>query len=185
MFMAVSKALCKSAVLRTPRGSVSELMRVANAEVSRDNPEMFFVTAFAGVLDLESGDLAYCNAGHENPYLVSADGPGFVRLTDAAGPPLCTVEGFAYRDGSRALRRGELLCIVTDGVVDAQDQRGERFGSRGLQGVFGRLQGAQGTASAVVDAVCRDVQAFTTATEPADDLTVLVVKWVGPREGNL
>ena len=56
--MAVSKALYKSATLRAPRADIGELMSVANSEVSRDNPEMLFVTAFAGILDLESGALA-------------------------------------------------------------------------------------------------------------------------------
>ena len=51
IFMAVSKALYKSNALRNLGGSVGGLMRAANDEVSRDNPEMFFVTAFAGVLD--------------------------------------------------------------------------------------------------------------------------------------
>jgi serine phosphatase RsbU (regulator of sigma subunit)/CHASE2 domain-containing sensor protein len=180
MFMAVSKALCKSTVIRSPQATISELMRVVNAEVSRDNPEMFFVTAFAGVLNLESGELAYCNAGHENPYLLSPDGSGFVRLADAAGPPLCAVEGFAYRDATRTMRRGELLCVVTDGVVDAQNRRGERYGSQGLQAIFAHAQGVQRTAAALMDAVCNDVQAFAAGTEPADDLTVLVVRWVGP-----
>jgi len=180
MFMAVSKALYKSATLRSLKATVSELMRIANAEVSRDNPEMFFVTAFAGVLDLESGELAYCNAGHENPYLLSADGSGVVQLADAAGPPLCTVEGFAYGDGHRSLRRGELLCIVTDGVVDAQNGRAERYGSAGLRAVFARLQGTQRTASNLVDSLCKDVHAFTAGSEPADDVTVLALRWTGP-----
>ncbi len=45
-------------------------MSMANAEVSRDNQEMLFVTAFAGILDLDTGQLDYCNAGHDNPYLI-------------------------------------------------------------------------------------------------------------------
>ena len=71
IFMAVSKALYKSTTLRTRDATIDWLMRTANEEVARDNPEMFFVTAFAGILDLESGDLAYCNAGHENPYVAN------------------------------------------------------------------------------------------------------------------
>ena len=49
-------------------------------EVSRDNPAALFVTVFAGVLDLHSGELDYCNAGQENPWLVSPDGGGVTRL---------------------------------------------------------------------------------------------------------
>jgi serine phosphatase RsbU (regulator of sigma subunit) len=54
--------------MRSPDADIGELMSAANAEVSRDNPEMLFVTAFAGILDLDTGELQYCNAGHENPF---------------------------------------------------------------------------------------------------------------------
>jgi serine phosphatase RsbU (regulator of sigma subunit) len=181
MFMAVSKALYKSITLRSPRATISELMRSANDEVSRDNPEMFFVTAFAGILDLQSGDLAYCNAGHGNPYLLSPVRRGFVQLTDGAGPPLCTVEGFAYRSGDQRLRPGELLCLITDGVVEAQNPQGDRYGTQRLQAVFDRVQNGERTARALVDALRADVQAFAAGADPADDLTVLALRWIGPQ----
>ena len=103
MFMAISKSLYKSATLMRPDASIGELMRAANAEVSRDNPEMFFVTAFAGIIDLASGALTYCNAGHENPYVLAlAAGPGAPR--SGAGPPLCTVDGFAYEAANHSMQ---------------------------------------------------------------------------------
>jgi adenylate cyclase len=181
MFMAVSKALYKSATLRRPDAPVSEMMRAANEEVSRDNGEMFFVTAFAGVLDLESGDLSYCNAGHENPYLLRPRARDLVRLADGAGPPLCTVERFAYDNGERRLQPGELLCLVTDGVADAQDAQGERYGSRRLEIVLSRVQGAACTARALVDALYAELKAFEAGAEQADDVTVLALRWLGPR----
>ena len=66
LFMAVSKALYKSTALRRGGGS-AELMREANAEISRDNTERLFVTVLAGILDRATGVLEYCNAGHEPP----------------------------------------------------------------------------------------------------------------------
>ena len=181
MFMAVSKALYKSATLRSPGATISELMRTANDEVSRDNPEMFFVSLFAGVLHLQSGELAYCNAGHGNPYLLSPASSAVVQLSDGAGPPLCTVERFAYSGGERRLQPGELLCLVTDGVVDSQNPDGDRYGSERLQAVFARWRHGTTTARALVDALCADVQAFAAGAEPADDLTVLALRWIGPQ----
>ena len=180
MFMAVSKALYKSATLRSPHATIGELMRTANDEVSRDNPEMFFVTAFAGVLDMRTGDLAYCNAGHENPFLVSSGVPGITRLTDGAGPPLCAVDGFAYRDGQRRMRAGELLCLVTDGVVEAQNRGGERYGSQRLHALLARPQAGEITAQEQVDALREDLRVFSAGAELADDLTVLALRWIGP-----
>ena len=106
IFMAISKALYKSATLRRPDATISELMRAANEEVSRDNPEMFFVTVFAGILDLRSGELAYCNAGHENPYVLAPGRHGAVpprgwrRAAVVHGREFCLWRGQA-RDATR------------------------------------------------------------------------------------
>ena len=179
IFMVISKALYKSATLRRPDATIGELMRAANEEVSRDNPEMFFVTAFAGILDLRSGELAYCNAGHDNPYVLDPKRSTLTRLSDGAGPPLCTVENFDYGAGKRLLSPGELLCIVTDGVVDAQNPAGQRYGSDRLRAVLLRLRGDQATAGAAVDAVRADLRSFVDTAEPADDVTVLALRWLG------
>jgi adenylate cyclase len=180
MFMAISKSLYKSATLRRPDATISELMRIANDEVSRDNPEMFFVTVFAGILDLPSGALTYCNAGHENPYVLDPDRAAPLRLDDGAGPPLCTVERFAYSSGRRQMQPGELLCLFTDGVDDARNPEGERYGSERLRDALARLAARGATAQGIVDAVVADVRSFAGAAEPADDVTLLVVRWAGP-----
>jgi adenylate cyclase len=182
MFMAISKTLYKSTTLRQPEATISELMRSANDEVSRDNPEMFFVTVFAGIIDLKSGELAYCNAGHENPYVLDPQRATLARLEDGAGPPLCTVEGFAYQAAERTMHAGELLCLVTDGVVDAQNPSGERFTSERLQRQLLRLSQAGVNAGAVVDAIRSDIQTFVASAEPADDVTVLALRWLGASE---
>jgi len=181
IFQAVSKALYKSTMLRAPGADLGLLMSAANAEVSRDNPEMLFVTAFAGVLDLETGDLAYCNAGHEDPYLVHPTDAAVRRLADGDGPPLCAVDGFDYRGARCALRTGEWLCVVTDGVTEAQRAGGELYGGERVQSVLPGLVREGANASAVVDALRADVEAFAAGAEPADDLTVLVLRWKGPR----
>jgi serine phosphatase RsbU (regulator of sigma subunit) len=181
LFMAVGKALYKSVAMHSRQATASELMQSANVEVSRDNPEMFFITAFAGVLDLESGGLDYCNAGHDNPVVLSPDGRECARLADGAGPPLCTVERFAYPKGERRLRPGEVICVVTDGVLDAQNAAKERYGSARLLGLLARLSRPEVTARDVVDSIRADVGSFVAGAEPADDLTVLALRWNGPR----
>ena len=179
IFMAISKALYKSSTLRRPDATISELMRAANEEVSRDNPEMFFVTVFAGILDLHSGALSYCNAGHENPYVLAPRATTPSRLEDGAGPPLCTVENFAYDAGRHAMQPGELLCLVTDGVVDAQNPAGERYGSDRFRNVLMRQPAGVVTAHEVVDAVDNDIHSFVGTADRVDDVTVLALRWIG------
>jgi serine phosphatase RsbU (regulator of sigma subunit) len=182
LFMAVGKALYKSVTLRSRDASVGEIMRAANAEISRDNAEMFFITAVAGVLDLESGVLEYCNAGHEKPVTLNSNSGASTRLADGNGPPLCTVDDFAYASGRYQMQRGEVICIVTDGIPDARDPRGARYGMPRLMAFLERLARAEVTATAVVEAVYADVEAFAAGAEPADDLTVLALRWNGPRD---
>jgi len=178
MFMAISKSLLKSAALRDPNGTISELMRAANVEVSRDNTEMYFVTVFAAILDLHTGELSYCNAGHDNPYMLDGQG-GIARLDQGAGPPLCTVENFAYTSGRHRMQPGEIICLTTDGIADAQNPAGDRYGMERLRILLERLNSVGTTARAVVDAVGDDVRTFVGTALPADDVTVMALRWRG------
>jgi serine phosphatase RsbU (regulator of sigma subunit) len=179
IFMAVSKALYKSATLRSPVPDVGALMSAANAEISRDNPQMLFVSAFAGVLDLDTGTLAYCNAGHDNPIRIAPDGIALTRIADGDGPPLCVVDDYAYRGATLTLRPGEVLCLVTDGVPEANDPAGAMFGNARLEALLSGLPDGERSARGIVDTVCQAVALFAAGTEPSDDLTVLVLRWRG------
>jgi serine phosphatase RsbU (regulator of sigma subunit)/CHASE2 domain-containing sensor protein len=181
IFQAVSKALYKSTTLRASNADVGELMTAANAEVARDNPEMLFVTAFAGILDLDTGELGYCNAGHDNPYLVRTADATLHRLADGDGPPLCVMDDFPYTGAEIALAAGDWLCVVTDGVTEAQPADGQLYGTERVEATLLREAGAGSTAGALVDALRADVDRFADGAEPADDLTVLVLRWNGPR----
>jgi serine phosphatase RsbU (regulator of sigma subunit)/CHASE2 domain-containing sensor protein len=183
IFMAVSKALYKSAVLRSSTLDVGALMATANREIARDNPETLFVTAFAGVLDLESGAVDYCNAGHENPTRSHPAAPAVHRIVDGDGPPLCALDDFDYRGGHLRLEPGELVCVVTDGVTEARDPAGSLYGRDRLDDVVRAAFGSGRPAREVVDAVRADVARFTGGTEQADDITILALRWLGPRVG--
>lgn len=182
MFMAVSKALCKSVGLREEGGAdpAGARMTQANREVSRENPEAMFVTVFAGILDLATGELAYCNAGHDNPYVLRPGSDELQRIADGDGPPLCVMDDFEYTGGRRVLAPGDMLCLVTDGVTEAQTAAGELYGGARLQAVLERCAQGKADCAQVLEAVTGDVALFTGPVEPADDLTLLVLRWNGP-----
>jgi adenylate cyclase len=181
LFMAVSKALYKSAVLRQAR-PVETVMREANAEISRDNAEGLFVTVLAGILDTRTGLLEYCNAGHEPPYLLSSSERLIRRLADGGGPPLCAVDCFPYTASSLRLEPGDTLCLVTDGVTEAAAAGGALYGRERLEALLAKT--GPGTRSADVgDAIRQEVARFTEGVEPSDDLAILVVRWKGPGFG--
>jgi serine phosphatase RsbU (regulator of sigma subunit) len=181
IFMAVGKALYKSVALRAHDPDVGVLMSSANVEISRDNPEMLFVTAFVGIVDLETGELAYCNAGHENPYLLPRDPGPLARIDDGDGPPLCALDNFAYREARRRMHPGEMLCLITDGLVDTWNSTGELFGRARIETRLAELAEQRASPKTVVDTLCADASAFAAGIDAPDDLTVLALRWNGPR----
>lgn len=178
LFMVVSKSLYKSTALRRG-GQVATVMREANVEISRDNAELLFVTLFAGILDARTGALEYCNAGHDDPWLLPHGVRGLARLSGGGGPPLCAVEGFPYVAGRRQMEPGETLCLVTDGVTEARSKSGDLYGRQRLDALLAGLR-AGASPEAVGDCICADVARFTEGVEPADDVAILVLRWNGP-----
>jgi serine phosphatase RsbU (regulator of sigma subunit)/CHASE2 domain-containing sensor protein len=178
LFMAVSKSLYKSTALRRG-GAVATMMQEANTEISRDNPEALFVTVFAGVLDVDTGVLEYCNAGHDRPYVVPRGGGRWSQLAEGGGPPLCVLDGFAYEAALHRLHPGDTLCLITDGVTEARSAAGELFGRERLEARL-TLIDVDASATTLATALREDVERFVAGSEPADDLAVLIVRWEGP-----
>ena len=175
LFMALSKSLLKSIALRAADDPAAILAR-ANEEISRDNRELLFVTVFAAVLDVRDGSLAFCNAGHEPPVLRQPGGMP-ERLFESGGPPLCVMPDFAFASGNLRLQPGGWLCVVTDGVTEGMNERGELYGSARLLAALRGLESA--APDAIVTALRDDVRRFAGTAEQSDDVTLLCVRWNG------
>jgi serine phosphatase RsbU (regulator of sigma subunit) len=181
LFMAATKAFYRSISARHAT-RLAETMREANAEIGRDNPEAFFVTAVAGVLDVTTGRLWYCNAGHETPWVLAPAARAVARLDGVAGPPLCVLDDWAYETVECRLEPGATLLIVTDGVTEATNGAAELFGAGRVTALAGealRAPGRSEPARLVADLV-EAVRRFCGPVEPADDVTVLALRWIGP-----
>lgn len=172
LFMALTKALYKSVVLRR-RAAIGEIMTEVNGAISRENPENMFVTIFAGILDLATGELEYANAGHDPPFVV-CPGQAPTRLAACGGPPLCAVDDFEYTAEQLVLPVGQCLVLFTDGVPEARSPSGELYS---MKRVAAALSTAVGTEPAQVIAHLRaDVERFADGAEPADDIAILAVR---------
>ncbi len=172
LFMALSKALSRSILMR-PGINLADAVDGINAELSRDNGQMMAVSLLVGVLDLRSGAMDLCSAGHENPLVVSAD--GHVReLRLDGGPALCVADGFPYPVEPYRLEPGETLVVYTDGVTEAQNPAGELFERDGAMAVLASL--ATRPVPDLVDGLIAAVLTFEAGGEPSDDLTVLALR---------
>ncbi len=176
LFMALGKSLCKSCALRG-ESDIGAIVNRANQEISRDNPETLFITLFAGILNLATGELRFCNAGHDAPFLLrKGDLPH--SLEGVGGPPLCIVEDFDYPEERCQLQPGDMLCVITDGITEAMTRQGEVMGRARAQGVLAGLPAGAG-AGAAAQALHDAADAFVAGAEPSDDLTILAVRWYG------
>jgi serine phosphatase RsbU (regulator of sigma subunit)/CHASE2 domain-containing sensor protein len=179
LFMALSKTLWKSAALRA-QAPLDTLTRQVNAEISRDNPAMLFVTVLVGMLNVRTGEVALCRAGHDAPFLLRAGEPP--RTLDAAGgPPLCVYEDFPYTAERVQLQSGDLLLLITDGVTEAQDPTGHLYGRPRALTYLATLAPEHASAAAVCQGLRVDVQCFTTGAPPADDITILALRFTAPQ----
>lgn len=175
LFMALSKALAKSVLLREGSDLGAAVTRL-NEEIARDNREDMSVTMLFGLLDLETGSLELCNAGHENPWFVAANGK--VRhLEPEGGPPLSVLPGFAYGSEHLTMAKGDALVIVSDGITEAQSPGGEFFGSARIARILDGLK-ADMPVSGASDALLREVRLYEDGADPTDDLTVLVFRYL-------
>ena len=90
------------------------------------------------------------------------------------------MDDFAYQGAQCQLARGEMLCLMTDGVTEAQNPAGELYGSARAQARLIELSQAGADAPALVTGLQADALAFAAGAEPADDLTILALRWLGP-----
>jgi serine phosphatase RsbU (regulator of sigma subunit) len=175
LFMASAKSHLKSAALRG--GTVGEMLVRAQAEIEHENAEQLFVTGFAAVLDASTGELEFSSAGHEPPFVRTPRGAP-ERFATPEGPPLCVMPGFRYATGRRQMQAGEWLCVVTDGATEAMNPKRQFFGVERLRASLSWMPEDAGPGE-IVRRLRDDVARFAAGAEPADDITLLAIRWTG------
>lgn len=175
LYMMTAKTLIKDTLLAGC--DVAAAFAKVNAELSRNNPANMFLTAWMGVLDLDTGRVTFVNAGHNPPAVRHADGT-VAWLAEKSGLMLAFMDGVEYRPHSTALNAGDTLFLYTDGVTEAMDAKGELFGDGRLVETLNVAP--SGEPASVCALVRAAVAAFAAGMPPADDLTVLAVQRLAP-----
>ena len=179
LYMMNAKTLIKDALLADDAHDPAAALSRVNDELCRNNPAEMFVTAWVGVLDLETGRVAFASAGHNPPLRLRA-GAAPEWLRERSGCPLGCFEGVAYKLREAQLLPGDALFLYTDGVTEAMDRTGALFGEERLAETLVAADTREPRALDV--AVHAAVAAFANGAPRADDLTVLAVQYLGPPE---
>jgi len=172
LFMALTRTLVRAAVIE--KDSPAEALRRVNDLLLPDTQQGMFVTAVYAVLDLESGEFTYVNAGHNPPIWLKHSGE-LEKLTRTA-VALGVIEQPSMDQRKILLEPGESVILYTDGVTEAFSQDGEFYGEARL---LEKLQSIQVTSiEEVLSAVEADLNDFSGPLHPADDMTMLAVRRV-------
>ena len=173
LFMALTRSIVRASVV-TASSPLDGIQR-ANRLVCADATGGMFVTLFYGELNTTTGELAYVNAGHNAPLLYQAGLAQLVKLI-RTGMPLGVEYWSAYEQRSVQLQPGDFVVLYTDGVTDAVNAQEQEFGEERLRRVI--LENRAAPAADMLAAVVRALEAFTGATAPFDDITLVVARRV-------
>jgi sigma-B regulation protein RsbU (phosphoserine phosphatase) len=154
--------------------SLSEVMTRLNRITSANCPANRFISFFFCVLDGASGELIFCNAGHNPPLIVRAGGQW--EQLKGGGPVLGILPTVEYREFRAGLEPGDSLVVYSDGVTEAVNPEGEEFEIERLATTV--LNHRTESAQAIVDEVNSAVTEYTAGAPQSDDITLIVARRV-------
>lgn len=170
LFMSMAKIHIKNyASLGLPLDEVA--FRVNN-QLCYKNEEGMFVTAFICVLNLETNEMKFINAGHNPPFLMK-NGEAFVMMKPKANLVFGMMEDIPYQEQSLTLEKGDVIFLYTDGVTEALNAGNELFGEERLEKALNAHSTNIDASNAFMKHIYDEVDAFANGVSQADDITMV------------
>lgn len=183
LVMAVTRTLFRASAAR--ENKPARIIQTINDMGNGKNGMNYFVTLFVGVLDLPTGRLRYCNAGHEAPIIIGENEVWDLPVNPNL--PVDVMPKYDYQGQDCTISRGTTLFLFTDGLTEAMNNQYQMFErERVIQEIqevqkAKRKQGTQGVQH-LLQAMTDKVQQFVEDAEQSDDLTMLAIKYVPVKE---
>ena len=170
LLMTVTRTLFRA--ISSHESSPSRIVASMNNSLSESNESEMFVTFFIGVLDLSSGQMAYCNAGHNPPFILTNT---ISELPVEPNLSLGVMADFPYREQEVTLHYDDALFLYTDGLSEAENAQSGQFGLQRIEEVLHTYRDSQKQLAAMQAAV----NAFVGDAPQSDDLTMLLIHYLG------
>jgi sigma-B regulation protein RsbU (phosphoserine phosphatase) len=174
----IPAALLMSNLQATLRGQVLQ-DRTPHSCIGKSNLLLFkstdmdkFATLFYGVLNTETHEFHYCNAGHNYPFLIRTNGET-VRL-DIGGLVLGALEDFSFEESTIQFMPGDLLVIFSDGISEATNSSDDMYGEERLERFV--VENRDRSPADIIEAILDEVREYAELTPQSDDMTIVVLK---------
>jgi len=135
-----------------------------------------FVTLFLGILNIQTGELEFCNGGHNPPCIIRANGMiETMELTN--GLVLGVVDDFSYKSKKTSIKAGDTIFLYTDGVTEAMNQKKELFTQKRLEQGLSALKDRP--LDQMTGGIMERIKAFSHGEQQSDDITMLILRFHG------
>lgn len=177
LVMATTRSLFRS--ITSHEEEPSAIMHKMNRALCDQNDQNMFLTLFLGVLDCSTGELAFCNAGHNAPIMVRGERLEVRGLEVKANLPLGIEPEFTFTAQKLLMAKNDLLFVYTDGLTEAENKKHEQYGEermlKHLDDCRALIAGL--SPRRVVEEMKADVKRFVDGAQQSDDLTMLAIRY--------
>lgn len=181
LYMAVVRSLFRNVSLHEDNPAV--ILSQLNDALSEGNDHNMFCTMFLGILDLKTGHVDFCNAGHNAPIIrqIDQDGKTSIRFTHPkVNLAVGVLPDFPYEKEEIMLKPGEAIFLYTDGVTEAENTAKELFGEEAtMKALLDARDHGCHSSKDIVDHVFTQIQHYAAGTEQSDDITMVVMEYKG------
>ena len=172
LFMMEVKSVLKNCIkMSIP---LDEAITTANREICEDNKQNFFVTVFAAVINIRTGDISFVNAGHNSP-LIKQAGKQFEYYETKRNLVLGIMDDFVYQKTDDKLNKDDLLFLYTDGITEAKNESDNLYGEERLKETLNGFNGL--TIEEIIRGIENNVEDYSKNVEQSDDITELIFKY--------
>ena len=168
LFMAQATRLFR--ILATQHMMPAEIVTRMNSVLTESNEQGMFITMFIGLVDLNSGRMDYCNAGH-NPPVLGVDGDDRFMEGIETNAPIGLWPNLEYIGESVENIRNKMLLVYTDGLNEAENLQKEQFGEDRLLEILNHRH--FNSCKELIDHLDAEVEKHRNGAEPNDDLTMM------------
>ena len=174
LFMALTKTQIKASSSR--RRTPGDILFRANNDLCHENESSMFCTLFYGIMNTETGEVTYANAGHNPPYIIKKGGES-VQIESTGGIALGVMEEMEFESATFTVSKGDSIFLYTDGVNEAMNEADEEYSYERLEDYL--KENSTGSITDMVNKNLESVKEFAGTAPQSDDITVLALRYLG------